>query len=196
MALFPQSPVPSEVHPPEIIDPAATFDTDFGYRISRPRSSRPRRRFTLDYLGMSTAERRTILNFLYFVRLQANDMQWFSSVIEVATFQPTTPVQVLLVHGMVTGMSVGVSNCPNPSLNGGVFQITVTSVSSFTLNGTTAAGIQATGNVAVYLPHARAVMSDDTYPSPTTLIGPDRVMYSGEQYRGYHSFSVTVEELF
>jgi hypothetical protein len=196
MALFPQSPAASEVHPPEILDPSLAFRTDYGYIVARPRTSRPRRRFTVDYLGITTAERRTIQNFLTFVRLGAMEFQWFSSVIELATFQPTTPVTVLMVHGMNTGMSVGVSNTPNANINGGVYTITVTSVSSFVLNGSTAAGVQGTGNVAIYLPHARAVVSQDTLASPTTLIGPDRIMYPGEYYRGYHSMQLQIEECF
>jgi hypothetical protein len=196
MALFPQDPAASEVHPPEIIDPSLSFETDYGYRIARPRTSRPRRRFTLDYLGLTTAQRRTILNFVQYYRLQSADFQWFSSVIELATFQPTTPVNVLLVHGMVTGQWVGVSNTPNGNINGGIYQITVTTVSSFTLNGSTGAGAQGTGNVAVYLPHASLVAAQDTLASPTTIIGPDRVNYPGEYYRGYHSMQLQIEERF
>jgi hypothetical protein len=197
MALFPQTPMPSHVSAPEIIDPAASFSTDYGYIVARPRTSRPRRRWTIDYLGMPAADVRSVRNFLYAVRMGANDFQWFHpTAAEFATFQPTTPVQVELFHGMWTGMSVAVNNSPNPSINGGVFQITISTHVTFTLNGTVAQGITGTGYIGIYVPHARVVVSQDTLPSPSTLIGPDRVMYPGEVYRGYYSFQITIEEFF
>jgi hypothetical protein len=197
MALYPASPVPSEVHPPEIIDPMIEFKSDYGYSIRRPRTSRPRRRWTLDYLGVSTANMRIVRDFLQEVRLGAIDFQWFHpTAIEVALFQPTTPVNVLLLHGMTTGMWVGVSNTPNPTINGGVFQITRTTNASFTLNGTTAAGIQGNGNVIIYLPHATAVTQEGTLTAPATLIGPERIPIAPDIYRGIYNLQVTIEEQF
>jgi hypothetical protein len=197
MPLYPSSPVPSEVHPPEIIDPSIEFVSDYGYSIRRPRTSRPRRRWTLDYLGMSTASMRVIRDFLQEVRFGAGDIQFFHpTAIELATFQPTTPVNVLLFHGMTTGMWVGVSNTPNPNINGGVFQITRTTDSSFTLNGTTGAGIQGNGNVIIYVPHATVVTQDGTFSAPSTLIGPERIPIAPDVYRGIYNFQVTLEEQF
>jgi hypothetical protein len=197
MALYPASPIPSEVHAPEIIDPMIEFQSDYGYSIRRPRTSRPRRRWTMDYLGMSTASMRVIRDFLQEVRFGAGDIQWFHpTAIELATFQPTTPVNVLLFHGMTTGMWVGVSNTPNPNINGGVFQITRTTDSSFTLNGTTGAGIQGNGNVIIYVPHATVVTQDGTFSAPSTLIGPERIPIAPDVYRGIYNFQVTIEEQF
>jgi hypothetical protein len=197
MALYPASPVPSEVHPPEIIDPSIEFVSDYGYSIRRPRTSRPRRRWTLDYLGVNTANMRVVRDFLQEVRLGAVDFQWYHpTAIELALFQPTTPVNVLLLHGMTTGMWVGVSNTPNPNINGGVFQITRTTNASFTLNGTTAAGIEGNGNVIIYLPHATAVTQEGTLSAPSTLIGPERIPIAPDVYRGIYNFSVVIEEQF
>lgn len=198
MALYPGSPVPSHVSSPEIIDPMLKFESDQGYQVRRAKTSRPRRRWTLDYLGVSTANMRIIRDFFYFTRNGVLDFSWYHPTsVEVATFQATTPVQVLLLHGMHTGMWCGVSNTPNPGINGGVFQITKTGNASFTLNGTSAQGVQGIGNVVIYLPHATAVMQDNTFPSPTTLIGPERIDYAPQGLRtGYYSFSVTIEEQF
>jgi hypothetical protein len=197
MALFPGSPVPSHVSAPEILDPMLKFETDYGYSVRRPRTSRPRRRWTLDYLGQSTATMRTIRRFLIFTRNGVTEFSWFHpTAIEVAQFSPTTPVSVSWSHGLATGMWVGVSNTPNPGINGGVFPITVTSDSSLTLDGSTAAGITGVGNIIIYVPRAIAIMPDNTFPSPTTIIGPERIPIAPEISRGFYSFSVTIEEQF
>jgi hypothetical protein len=197
MALYPASPVPSEVHAPEVFSRILRFETDYGYSARRPLQSRPRRRWTLDYLGQSTANMRVIRDFIQEVQLGALDMQWFHpTAIELALFQPTTPVNVLLLHGMTTGMWVGVSNTPNPNINGGVFQITRTTNSSFTLNGTTGVGSEGNGNVIIYLPHATVLLQDDTLPAPSTLIGPERIPIAPDVYRGIYNFQVTIREEF
>jgi len=198
MALYPGSPVPSSVSAPEIIDPMLKFESDQGYSVRRARTSRPRRRWTLEYLGVNTANMRVIRDFLQFTRNGVFTFDWYHpTAIEVATFQVTTPVQVLLLHGLVTGMWVGVSNTPNATINGGIFQITRTSNANFTLNGSSAAGVQGIGNVVVYVPQAIAVMNENTFPSPATLIGPEQIDYAPQGKRtGYYNFTVTIEEQF
>jgi hypothetical protein len=146
---------------------------------------------------MSTANMRVVRDFFYFTRNGILDFSWFHpTAIELATFQPTTPVTVLLLHGLTTGMWVGVSNTPNPSVNGGVFPITATGNASFLLNGTTGAGIQGVGNVVLYVPKAVFVMPENTFPAASTIIGPERIPIAPEVYRGYYNFSVQIEEQF
>lgn len=197
MAIYPSSPVPSEVHPSEIIDPALVFSTDYGYTVRRVRSSRPRRRWQLDYLGKSTAEMRVIRNFLYSTRNGVLDFQWFHpTAIEVATFVQSTPVSVFLTHGLATGMSVAVNNTPNPFINGNTYTVTVTTDATLYLDGTIGFGIQGTGLLSNYVPHAIAVMAENTFPAPSTIIGPERIPLPPDVYRGYYNFSVTIEEQF
>lgn len=197
MALFPGSPIPSHVSAPEILDPMLKFETDYGYSVRRPRTRRPRRRWTLDYTGQSTANMRVIRNFLMFTRNGVTEFSWFHpTAIEIALVGPTTPISVVWMHGLVSGMWVGISNSTIPAINGGVFQITVTSDSTLTLNGTTASGISGSGNIIIYVPRAIAIMSENIFPSPTTVIGPERIPIAPEVYRGIYNFSVTIEEQF
>jgi hypothetical protein len=198
MPLYPSAPRPSSVSAPEIIDPALVAQTDQGYAIRRVRWSRPRRRWTLSYLALPTGDLRFLRNFLYGVRLGALDFDWIHpTAIDYGTFQPTTPVRVLLTHGLYSGQWVVVTNTPNPGINGNFFSITTESVNSFFLNGTTAAGIEGVGNVQVYVPHATAVMQEEGWPSPATLIGPEQVGYTPAPSRtGYYSATVTLEEQF
>src|SRR5215831_19580341 len=198
MPTYPNTPRPSAVSAPELIDSMLSFSVGQGYSTRRSRWSRQRRRWTLEYLGLSTANLRILRNFLSYTRLGVLDFDWsHPTALEVATFQPTTPVTVLLNHGLVSGQMVGVSNTPNPGINGGFYTITVTSESSFTLNGTTAAGIAGTGNVVVYVPHMMVVMQDGVWPAPATLIGPDQIgVPSAGTRSGYFNATVTLEELF
>jgi hypothetical protein len=173
------------------------FETDYGYAVRRARTMRPRRRWTLDYLGMSVVNVRVIRRFLSVMRNGIIEFSWFHpTAIEIAEFGPTTPVSVLWFHGLVSGQWVGVSNSPNPTINGGVFPVTVTADSLLTLNGSTGAGITGPGNIIIYVPRAVAVMADNTLPSPSTIIGPERIPIAPEIYRGYYNFSLTIEEQF
>jgi phage-related protein len=197
MALYPGTPVPSHVSAPEIIDPMLLFQSDSGYSVRRARTSRPRRRWTLEYLGQSVANVRMIRNFLYVMRGGVTAFSWFHPTgLEIITVLNTTPVTVQLVHGMTSGMWVAVNSTPNPSINGQVFQITIVTHDTFTLNGSTGAGITGTGLMVVYVPKAIAILNDNTFPSPETLIGPDRVAWSTDPMRGFYNFSVQIEEQF
>lgn len=198
MALYPSSPVPSMVSAPEIIDPSLSFKVDQGYQVSRPRTSRPRRRWQFEYLGLNTANMRVLRNYVMFVRLGALTFDLYHpTAVDVAVCVPTSPVTLQYQHGLYSGWWVGVSNSPNPSLNGGVFQVTVTSGVSVTLNGTTAAGIQDVCTVVVYVPRARVVAAEDTFAGPSTLIGPEQVEHLPSGRRsGFFNMSVQIEEQF
>src|SRR5262245_29502439 len=195
---FPATPAPAMVSSPEVIDPAYDFRPDQGYSIRRARWSRPRRRYRLEYLGQPVAYVRLIRDFFQRQRLGVLDFMWFHpTAVDVAQVQPTTPVQLLYQHGLVTGQWVGVSNSPNPGINGGTFPVTWLTDSSVALQGTTAAGIAGTATVVVYLPHARGSFQEDTWQAPATLIGPDQVPHAPSGRRsGFYNFTVLIEELF
>lgn len=80
---------------------------------------------------------RVIRGFLQFTRLGANTFEWFHpTAIELATFWPTTPITVLLLHGMVHGMWVGISNSTiGASINGGFFRLPYRAIAVFPSTG-------------------------------------------------------------
>ena len=195
MALFPGFPVPSHVASPEVLDPMLSFESDAGYVVRRVRTSRPRRRWQLEYLGQPVESVRIIRNFLYAMRHSVTAFQWYHPTgAERALFFPTTPVTVTLEHGMNTGMWVGISDTPNPSINGQVYPIFITAHNTFTLTGSVGAGIAGPGLAVVFVPKARAMMQDNTFAAPVTLIGPDRIPFAPDLMRGYYNFNLTIEE--
>jgi phage-related protein len=196
MPTYPLPPFPSHVSPPAILDPMIEFSSDQGYQIRRARTSRPRRRWTLDYLGKTVDEMRQIRDFLQQSRLGALEFAWaHPTAIDKVTVAATTPVTVQWRHGLYTGMWIFIFNSPNPSINNQAFQITRFNEITITLNGTSAAGINGTADALVYVPHAVGIFREDTFESPATLIGPEQVLYT-DRRTGYYSFSVTIEEIF
>src|SRR5262245_42961627 len=176
---YPGTPVPSMVSSPEIIDEMWAYASDSGYAFRRAKHSRPRRRYTLEYLGLTVAYVRVLRDFFQRQRLGVTSFAWaHPTAVDVATVQPTTPVTLQYQHGLFTGAWVGVSNSPNTSINGGFFAVTWQTDSSLLLQGTTGSGIAGTGTVVVYLPHAVGRFQEDTWQTPATLIGPDQVPHA------------------
>jgi hypothetical protein len=198
MPVYPYTPRPAMVTMPELIDPMLSFSTDQGISVRRPRTSRPRRRWRMDYLGLSTENARLVRDFLQTVRLGVLAFEWLHpTAVDVATVFATTPVHLVYPHGLYTGMWLAVSNSPNPGINGGVFQVTRVAHNDLVLNGSVAAGIAGSCTVIPYVPRAIAIMEQDTFPAATTLIGPDQVENIPLGFRrGFFNLSVTVEEQF
>jgi len=196
---WPSDPRPSAVSAPELIDPSLSYEVDQGYKVRRPKWSRPRRRWTLEYLGLDTLHMRILRDMLLRHRLGALEVSWtHPTALDVAVMQPTTPVRLLYVHGLWTGMWVGISNGPNPSLNGGFFQVTWDTNGSLYLNNTTAQGVQGNCTVVIYVPHVLVVPGqEESMPGPATLIGPEQLAYApGGLRSGYFNWSVQLEEQF
>jgi hypothetical protein len=194
---YPAVPIPSMVTAPTIIDPMHQFASDAGYTIRRSQWSRPRRRFTLEYLGKTTLEMRQIRDFLQTVRLGALEFTWtHPTAVDVATVINSTPVRIFYQHGLVTGQWIKMTGNPNPSIEGIPLQVTRLDSTQLALNGTSAGGT-GTGQVVVYLPHAVGSFSEGTWASPVTLIGPEQLLATVPARRsGYFNFSVTIEETF
>src|SRR5262245_32962125 len=196
---WPSDPRPSAVSAPEIIDPTLQYIVEQGYSIRRPRWSRPRRRWTLEYLGLTTSNMRLLRDMLLRHRLGALEFSWtHPTALDVAVIQPTTPVRLLYVHGLWTGMWVGVSNSPSPGVNGGFFQVTWETSGSLFLNNSTGQGVQGNCTVVLYVPHILVVPGQEqSMPSPATLIGPEQLAAPASGLRtGYFNWSVTLEEQF
>jgi hypothetical protein len=192
MALFPLVPVPSHVSPAEIIDPSLHFMTDSGIETRRALHSRPRRRFTMNYLGKSVEEMRTIRDFLQSCRFGAGDVfQWaHPTAYQVVTANNTTPITLTFPHEYVTGQWINIGNTGIA----GVYRITRVNSTQIALDGTNAQGTLDLV-IMTYLPYAVARFSEDTMPAPETIIGPDQIASAGRR-SGFYSFSVTVEEVF
>src|SRR5262245_24685477 len=137
MALFPLSPTPSSVSAPTIIDPMLTFETDQRYSVRRVLTNRPRRRYTVEWLGKHTYEMRQIRDFLLQCRLGAIPFQWLHPTAnEFVSAVNTTPALLDYAHGLYTGQWVVVSgSAPSAGLNG-VWQVTRVGPTQIALNGT------------------------------------------------------------
>jgi hypothetical protein len=199
MSLFPNTPLPSSVSAPAIIDEMHTFSTDSGVVIRRPKHSRPRRRFTLEYLGKNVAELRTVRDFLQACRLGALPFEWLHPTAGdlVNIDDTTTPVIVYYTHGLVTGQYIYMQGGPTHLT--GVWQVTKLNGNALALNGSIAGGPVAQGYAYVYLPNAVGVFASDTWDSPTTLIGPEQWYPQGGygiNRVGVYNFNVVIEEIF
>jgi hypothetical protein len=198
MAQFPLTPVPSHVSAPAFIDPMHVYATDSGVEIRRSKHSRPRRQYTVEWLGKSVADMRFIRDFvLNEARLGTLPFQWLhpTAIDRVNVFN-TTPIILEYFHGMFTGQWVGVSGSPFPAANG-FRSITRVSASQLALTGTTGGAGAGTALAQVYLPNAVARFDQDQWTSPTTLIGPEQLTADAGVFRsGFYSWSLVIQEVF
>ena len=191
---FPTVPVPSSISAPEVIDPMLRQVQDMGYEVRRARHSRPRYRYTLEWLGKVTGDMRYIRDFLMQQRLGTLAFRWFHNTAKETgvLVHPTTPVTLSFPagHGLYHGMWLVISDPVGVAagIQGG-WQIHYVDWLTVLLNGSTNQG-NGTCSTQVFLPRAVARFSEDTWPSPVKLIGPE------EMFRGYFSWSVVIEEVF
>ena len=192
--LYPMtSPVPSSVSAPAIIDPYVLFQSDGGYEVRRALASRPRRRYTLEYLGKTTYELRYLRDFLMYHRNGVLPFQFqHPTAFDSVPASNTTPVWLSFMHGLVTGQWVNIGAGPTALV--GQWQVTRIDSVNIALNGSVASGAT---NVVVshYLPNAIARFNDNTWESPVKLLGPDQLGTGGRQ-QGIFSFTIQVEEVF
>lgn len=193
MPLYPMTPLPSSVSAPAIIDPAHRFASDSGYESRRPMHSRPRRRFTLEYLGKNTQQMRVIRDFLQACRFGAGQTIQFAhmTAFDTVPFANTTPIILTYYHGLVTGQWI---NIGSPGFLAQPWRITRLNSTEIALDGTVASG-PGQCTVQQYLAHAVATFSEDTMPEPTKLIGPEQINAGGNS-SGFFNFVVTIEEIF
>jgi hypothetical protein len=198
MAYFPTQPPPASVSAPAYIDPALRFMTDSGYETRRVAHSRPRRRYTLDYSGVSVSDLRVITDFLQSVRFGTSEaIQWLHpTAVEIVPASNTTPIWLTYRHSMLTGQYVQIIAGPLTA----AWRITRVSATAIALDGSVASGAL-TVPVVVFLPTAIARLSDDTLESPVKLVGTDRLGADQPSaalgaLAGRFSYSVQIEEIF
>jgi hypothetical protein len=192
--LFPEFPLPSSISAPAIIDPMLRFQADSGYEVRRALASRPRRRYTVEYLGQTTHLMRYIRDFLMDHRNGVLPFQWrHSTGLNSVPCTNTTPVWLQFMHGLVTGQWIDISGGAAPSLLG-QWQVTRIDSINISLNGSVAAGAT-TVLVSHYLPFAVARFNENTWESPTKLIGPEQLDIDGRRM-GYFSYTLQIEEIF
>jgi hypothetical protein len=189
------TPVPSSVSAPALIDPSLSFVSDSGYETRRALHSRPRRRYTLDYLGKTTQEMREIRDFLQWHRFGAGPEA--ISFLHPTAFDnvqatATVPVTLHYAHELVTGQYVWLSGAA--PLGGRSWRITRLGTYDLSLDGSTAGG-GITIAVNNYFPNVVVRLNDGVMESPTKLLGPERLGTAGYP-PGIFSFSVTLEEVF
>jgi len=198
MATYPLDPRPASVSAPAIIDESLRFVSDSGYEQRRALHSRPRRRYTLEYLGQDTVHTRVIRDFLQQQRLGVLPFEFVHPTAMDACFiyANSTPVIVQFQHAMVSGQWLGLVQGP-AALNT-VWKVTYANTIQVTLNGSQAVGGGTVVGYAIpYMPYAVARMQSDTFEAPTKLLGPDQVTASpSSPNTGYFNFTVVVEEIF
>ena len=191
---FPTFPLPSGVSAPAMIDEFYRFKSDFGYEVRRSRYIRPRRRYTLEFLGKSTHELRLIRHFFNLQRYGTLPFSWWHpTALEPVVFTASTPIVLhfTTAHGLVDGQMLGVFESPAGNAANGFWTITSGGSGTVLLNGSTSIGA-GPGAVRVYLPKAVGIFSEDTMPSAA------RIDYGGGEAgsTGRLSWSVTIEEQF
>lgn len=199
MANYPNNPIPSMVSGPEVIDPSFEYIVDQGYSVRRAKHSRPRHRWTLEYLALKTQEMRQLRDFVHFARLSQLDFAWqHPTALDLVLVTPTTPTTVGGFHGLATGQWVILYDTPLvplPHLTGQAWQITRFDVLNLFLNNSVGQGIAANMYMQLYVPHMKIVAANDTFAAPVTHRGPEQVR-ADIPYPGYYAYTVTLEELF
>ena len=196
--LFPSTPTPSSVSAPAIIDPMTVFRSDSFYEVRRALASRPRRRYVCEYNGKNVQELHYLRDFLMFHRLGVTAFSWIHpTAYDVVNCTNTTPVWLQYQHGLVTGQWVNISAGPSPLV--GQWQVTRVDSINLILNGSVASGL-ANVNVEVYLPNAVARFNENTWESPTKLVGTERLGGARNEsigaLPGFFSWVCQIEEVF
>jgi hypothetical protein len=184
------SPVPSSVSAPALIDPSLSFVSDSGYETRRVLHSRPRRRYTLEYLGKTTQELREVRDFLQWHRFGSGPEPisfLHPTAFDTVPASGTVPISLHYAHELVTGQYVFLTG-PAP-LGGRTWRITRLGTYDISLDGSTSGGGI---NVAVsnYFPVVVARLNEGTMESPTKLMGPENLN------TGRFSWTVILEEVF
>ena len=192
MPTFPTTPLPASVSAPALIDPVLKHRVDAGYEVRRSRYLHGWRRYTLEWLGKTTAEMRTIRTFLEReIRGGALPFAWTHPSPDAVSADSGTPVvvtQTTGIHGLQTNQHVVIAGI-NVTING-VRRITRISDTQYSLQGTSGGG-GGTGTAAPHLPVAVVSFgSEDTWESPQKLIGPER------NAEGRFNFQLVIEERF
>jgi hypothetical protein len=170
------------------------FVSDGLYSVRRALASRPRRRYTLEYLGLSTFNYWIIRDFIQANRNGVLPFSWVHPTAwAVVPATNTTPVWLQYLHGMVTGQWVNIGSGPAGLL--GTWQVTRVDNSNLILNGSVASGAGVTVSVAVYLPYAIARFNENQWESPVKLIGPEQLALAGRR-EGFFNAAIQIEEIF
>lgn len=172
---YPLVPLASAVSAPAVVDPVLTFSADAGYLVRRARTSRPRRRYTMEYLGLTTADLRLLRDFVVVIRGGATTFSWtHPTATEQVTIGNTTPVTATfaITHALMTGDWLWVDSASGVTVPIGAYQVTRVTSTQVTLNGTTAAGA-GTMMSRMHLANAMLLLAEDTFPEPVKLIGPE-----------------------
>ena len=197
--LFPLEPRPSMVSAPAIIDSALVYQVDAGYSQRRTRWSRPRRRWTMQYLGLSTADMHIVRSAVMSFRNTALPCSWLHpTAFNFGSVFPSSPLTVQgIYHGLYTGQWVQIVASSPTNLAGQIYSVTVIDPSQFLLNGALGPGVSGLMSYRLYVPYAALAMQEDTLPAPETLIGPEQTGILPAGFRtGAYSLSVEIEELF
>src|SRR5262245_25509151 len=123
---FPTAPLPSSVSAPSIVDEVYRYVTDSSYEVRRSKHSRPRRRYTLEYLGKTTHEMRLLRDFFNLQRGGALPFSWWHpTAAETVIFADTTPIIITFTtaHGLMTGQYVGIFESPGGNARNGFYRI-------------------------------------------------------------------------
>lgn len=175
---WPSLPVPASVSAPAYVDPRLTFQTDSGYAVRRPRTSRPRRRYALSYLGRRTDELRALTDVVLMARLGAFPIGFVHpTASDTVTMHDLTPIWLTYTsaHGLFTGFWIWlVSATPPTALDGQGFRVTRQNATQVTLDGTVSQGANRPALIRPYLPYATLVLPDETWPEPMKLLGPEQ----------------------
>ena len=190
---WPITPRPASISAPAYLDPRLTFRSDSGHLIQRPRLSRPRRRYTVSYLGLRTDQLRFLSDWLLSIRFGGLSFGFIHSTAEdTVTMHNLTPIWLTFAapHALLTGFWIWLSRAtPVTALDWQGFRVTRQNATQVSLDGTVSQGPDRTAYVAAYLPWATCLWPEDTTPEPVKLIGPEQ----GTLGRFNQTF--TIEEL-
>jgi hypothetical protein len=193
MASWPNTVVPSEINPMPHIDPVLSSMYDQGYKFSRSRYSKSKRKFEIIYRGLS---RTNLLEMYVFIRDtlrgQANTFDWaFPYSEDVSSSSAATPIVITTTvpHGFRNGDTIITAGISDASANG-TFLISNVTATTFSLDGSSSGASGSGGTATRKFLKMEINGSDEALYSLNKLLGP------WENNEGFYTLELIFVERF
>jgi len=194
MVAWPNSPLPSRINPVELIEVFKEIAYDSGHTYTEAQYSRGLRKWELEYVYLTAAEKNKFIKFLTDIRLSATIITWtYPYGFTIINAPETTPITVTTAytHNLYEGDRVVIAGVTGNDAVNGTFTITNVTSTSFQLVGSSGTGTYTGGGTArLHLPNIRVSSDEDFFSGFGKTLGPDI------DDKGVYTLAVTLQEVF
>jgi hypothetical protein len=194
MVAWPSSPLPSAIHPVQLVEVFKEIAYDSGYTYTESQYSRGLRKWELDYVYLTAAQKNKFIKFLMDVRLSATIITWtYPYGFTIVNAPQTTPITVTTAytHNLYNGDMVVIAGVTGNTAANGTFTIGNVTATSFQLIGSSGiATYDGGGTAKLHLPNIRVDSDEESFSSFGKTLGPDI------DNKGVYTLTVTLQEVF